>query len=293
MPAKVRALSPSRNPLASVPDAAVEDTAVSVRWSRARARIEDHLRRHCGGGSLIRLGVYDGRVEEIDRVDPSSLVAPLPERGVRRVRLVSEGHGVELIVPSSRRVPATAVSVMLASVRELFDLTPAAQAWVVLERSRVAYHSAGAPGWFEWPPWDQLIQWALRQPRVLLGGAFAEAVPLQGATPGTLVSVRRVSPLASVDQSAAHPVPQLFGLELSRADRDEVREPGAHWIRSVLTKRQFEVVRLLLGGQTNKEIASALGCSEVTVEKHLTQVFRRTGVSSRSRLAARVLDPRR
>ena len=57
-----------------------------------------------------------------------------------------------------------------------------------------------------------------------------------------------------------------------------------------LTSRQREVVQLLCKGLGNKEIASELGCSEVTVEKHLTEAFRRAGVNSRALLAAKVWE---
>jgi DNA-binding CsgD family transcriptional regulator len=54
-----------------------------------------------------------------------------------------------------------------------------------------------------------------------------------------------------------------------------------------LTPRQTEVVALLARGQSNKEIAHALGCSSSTVEVHLTAVLRKAGVKSRAELVAR------
>lgn len=47
---------------------------------------------------------------------------------------------------------------------------------------------------------------------------------------------------------------------------------------SALTPREVEVVRLVAGGLTSKEIASRLGLSEKTVVNHRTNVMRKLGV---------------
>jgi DNA-binding NarL/FixJ family response regulator len=48
-----------------------------------------------------------------------------------------------------------------------------------------------------------------------------------------------------------------------------------------LTKREMEVLTLVVEGKTNQEIGLALGISEKTVEKHLDGVFSKLNVSSR------------
>jgi DNA-binding NarL/FixJ family response regulator len=53
-----------------------------------------------------------------------------------------------------------------------------------------------------------------------------------------------------------------------------------------LTTRQKEVLRLIVEGRTNKEIARALDLSLGTVKIHLTAVFRTLGVSTRAAAAA-------
>lgn len=53
-----------------------------------------------------------------------------------------------------------------------------------------------------------------------------------------------------------------------------------------LTARQLEVVRLVVEGKTNREIAEALVVSERTVTSHLDHIFARLGVSSRTAVAA-------
>ncbi|HJU05443.1 MAG TPA: response regulator transcription factor [Nitrospiraceae bacterium] len=52
-----------------------------------------------------------------------------------------------------------------------------------------------------------------------------------------------------------------------------------------LTLREREIVQLLGGGASNKEIATQLHVSEKTVKAHLTSIFRKLGVSDRLHLA--------
>lgn len=52
-----------------------------------------------------------------------------------------------------------------------------------------------------------------------------------------------------------------------------------------LTPRELDVVRNVVQGCTNRDIAAQLGISEETVKRHLTNVFDKTGVSNRLELA--------
>jgi len=52
-----------------------------------------------------------------------------------------------------------------------------------------------------------------------------------------------------------------------------------------LTEREVDVVRLVAEHRSNKEIAAALGISPRTVSTHLSNVFVKLGVDSRSELA--------
>jgi DNA-binding NarL/FixJ family response regulator len=56
-----------------------------------------------------------------------------------------------------------------------------------------------------------------------------------------------------------------------------------------LTSRQTRVLELIAAGaHTNKEIATAIGCAEVTVENHVTELLRRSGAKSRTDLVGRL-----
>jgi len=55
-----------------------------------------------------------------------------------------------------------------------------------------------------------------------------------------------------------------------------------------LSPRTTAFLEQLARGMSNKEIASRLSCAEVTVEKQLTQLFRCSGVRSRTELMAKL-----
>jgi DNA-binding CsgD family transcriptional regulator len=61
-------------------------------------------------------------------------------------------------------------------------------------------------------------------------------------------------------------------------------EPPAHW---GLTPQQGQIAMQVIGGASNREIASRLFVSENTVEWHLRQIYRALDVSSRTQLQAR------
>jgi DNA-binding NarL/FixJ family response regulator len=54
-----------------------------------------------------------------------------------------------------------------------------------------------------------------------------------------------------------------------------------------LTRRQIDVLRLAMTGDANKIIADKLSCAEVTIEFHMTALFRKAGVESRAQLVSR------
>ena len=64
---------------------------------------------------------------------------------------------------------------------------------------------------------------------------------------------------------------------------------GGEALLAQLTPREAEVLRLLAHGLANKEIAAALGVAVVTVEGHLSHVYRSTGIRTRRELVAAIL----
>lgn len=61
---------------------------------------------------------------------------------------------------------------------------------------------------------------------------------------------------------------------------------------SALTPREKEIVRLIVGGASNKQVASALDISERTVKGHLSNVFQKLGVTDRLKLVLYVTEGR-
>ena len=67
---------------------------------------------------------------------------------------------------------------------------------------------------------------------------------------------------------------------ITPSHRDEPRDKSFG-----LTAREREIVRAVVGGYSNKEIAEKFALSEDTVKHHLTNIFNKTGVSNRLELA--------
>lgn len=76
--------------------------------------------------------------------------------------------------------------------------------------------------------------------------------------------------------------------ELRRLGRRAPGRSGAPRPAAALSARELEVATLVAGGRTNREIATALFLSEKTVERHLSRIFGKLGVTSRAAVAAYV-----
>jgi DNA-binding NarL/FixJ family response regulator len=57
-----------------------------------------------------------------------------------------------------------------------------------------------------------------------------------------------------------------------------------------LTKRELEVLRLMAGGYSNREIGDALGASEGTVKNHISSILSKMGVRDRIRAVLKGLE---
>ncbi|MFL6351715.1 MAG: LuxR C-terminal-related transcriptional regulator [Bryobacteraceae bacterium] len=60
--------------------------------------------------------------------------------------------------------------------------------------------------------------------------------------------------------------------------------------QKVLTAREVEVLRLVVEGHANKEIAHELGCSESSVKGIIQQLFQKSGTRTRSQLVRATLE---
>jgi ATP/maltotriose-dependent transcriptional regulator MalT len=57
-----------------------------------------------------------------------------------------------------------------------------------------------------------------------------------------------------------------------------------------LSKREIEVVALLFSGLKNAQIAGKLFVSEITIKKHLQNIYEKVGVNNRTTLMNRILS---
>lgn len=57
------------------------------------------------------------------------------------------------------------------------------------------------------------------------------------------------------------------------------------------TGRQRDIVRLMLLGQSNKEMAQQLDLAEITVKQHLSKIFEKLGVATRTQAIAKLHRP--
>ena len=76
----------------------------------------------------------------------------------------------------------------------------------------------------------------------------------------------------------------LRGLEHVRPEFDALDPPDP------LTTRELEVLRLMAGGYSNREISDALGIAEGTVKNHASNVLSKLGVRDRTRAVLKALE---
>jgi DNA-binding CsgD family transcriptional regulator len=84
---------------------------------------------------------------------------------------------------------------------------------------------------------------------------------------------------ATMELSAARAVFERLG---ARPDAASLRTGSS----ASLTARELQVLRLVAGGATNRSIGSQLGLSARTVDRHMSNIFAKLGVSSRAAATA-------
>jgi DNA-binding NarL/FixJ family response regulator len=74
------------------------------------------------------------------------------------------------------------------------------------------------------------------------------------------------------------------GLGEMRTDFSSLSQPDP------LTDRETEILRLMAGGYSNKEIANALSVAEGTVKNHVSNILSKMGVRDRTRAVLKALE---
>lgn len=76
----------------------------------------------------------------------------------------------------------------------------------------------------------------------------------------------------------------LKGLENMNTDFSSLDRPDP------LTERETEILRLMAGGYSNKEIANSLGVAEGTVKNHVSNILSKMGVRDRTRAVLKAFE---
>ena len=76
----------------------------------------------------------------------------------------------------------------------------------------------------------------------------------------------------------------LAGLERMHNDFTSLDRPDP------LTERETEILRLMAGGYSNKEIANSLGVAEGTVKNHVSNILSKLGVRDRTRAVLKAFE---
>lgn len=107
--------------------------------------------------------------------------------------------------------------------------------------------------------------------RVLLGRAYHSLGDAEGGR---------------LELEAARQVFEQLGAAPALAALDEAETGAAPASDYGLTRRERQVLRLAAGGETSKAIACALSVSERTIDRHLSNIFTKLDVNSRTAAAA-------
>ena len=95
----------------------------------------------------------------------------------------------------------------------------------------------------------------------------------------------------SVILSGGTYIPVETALSQGRATTGEtgVRNVGTQTLAKALTDREIEILKLLAGGGSNKEIARQLGVQEITIKMHASRIFAKLRVRNRVQAVSHAL----
>jgi DNA-binding CsgD family transcriptional regulator len=94
----------------------------------------------------------------------------------------------------------------------------------------------------------------------------------------------------AIELDAARRVFEKLGAAPDVARVDELSRAAEPATRSGLTSREVEILRLVATGRTNRAIADELVISEKTVARHVSNIFAKLGLSSRSAATAHAYE---
>lgn len=223
-------------------------------------------------GGLAMLRLAQGRVDAAFAIIEQALAEPSGSR-LGRAKLLPAAVQIALAKGDVQR--ATVAVEELEATASAFH-SPALSAAAASSRGRLqlAEGDAGAAcaslrrALKQWQDLD--VPYEAATARLLLGQACRGTGDEDGA--------------AAAFAAAAQTFERLGAVLEARRVQETVRGPAA--LPAGLTEREAEVLRLVAAGHTNRAIATVLCLSEKTVARHLSNIFVKTGVSSRSAATA-------
>jgi DNA-binding NarL/FixJ family response regulator len=141
---------------------------------------------------------------------------------------------------------------------------------------------------YEQPDWDAIRECSQRYPTVVLSANARREHHLIALRAGAFGYVD-----LAMDSTGLHRTllgalrgEPAYPREALGTWMREGRVPGRRGVRvsrvARLTARQTEIVNLIAGGATDKEIGAALGIRTATAQKHVANLLRRLGVANRA-----------
>jgi DNA-binding NarL/FixJ family response regulator len=212
-----------------------------------------------GRGAAARTMIERAVAEAPDDVARTRLLPAVAEVALATGDLSRAHEAVDGLVEAENARPAPLLAAIVAGLDGEVRLTEgdAREAIRLLRRAESIWRELDAP--YDAARVRALLGEALRQ----LGDADSSALEFDAAL-RTLRMLGAEPDVRRVEGLAGRPVGRAGGL----------------------SDREAEVLRLVAGGSTNRAIASALGISERTVDRHVSNIYTKLGVSSRAAATA-------
>jgi DNA-binding CsgD family transcriptional regulator len=222
------------------------------------------------GLSLLRLA--QGQIDAAALSNRSGLM----DTQSRAARARTLGAAVEILLAAKDLEHACTAAEELAEIARAFDarllsaLSAHATGAVLLAKDDIAGASASLRS--AWEMWRDLeMPYDEAQTRLLLAAICAR----RGDQDGRRLEIDAARRLFT--ELDAAPCLARIALESDRVGRRPI---------GTLSEREAQVLRLLAAGKTNRDIGEALFISEKTVARHVSNIFDKLGVSSRTAAAA-------
>lgn len=174
-------------------------------------------------------------------------------------------------------------------VSEAYDFAQARERVLASESVDMVILDVNMPGMNGLEGLDAMRQCCPGIPVVLLSGAaepaFAREALKRGAAgfiPKDLSGKAMLRALDLVMSGEIYVPALVLSDEVAIGGNGASEKPMSEGPLGQLTKREGEVLALLAEGQSNKQIAQALGLKDITVAFHLKGIFRKFGVSNRT-----------